>query len=190
MFQGPPAMRICAAAVVAAVLLTGETSAAEEIRFYGNSVMFSTNSIISNLLASREHTLLMKALRSVGLEQPLLYQGNYTLFAPIDEAFTKLPSDFSESLFRRVNRSEMAKLLACHIVTDNRFAGEKLVDQLKPGAPLVLKTLGGCLLKLEVKDGAVFVTDESGNQGKIIEADIRQTNGLIELIDQVFVPNS
>jgi uncharacterized surface protein with fasciclin (FAS1) repeats len=141
-------MRIRAAAVLAAMMLSGGTSAAEEIRFHGKSVMFSTNSIISNLLASREHTLLMKALRSVGLEQPLLYQGNYTLFAPVDEAFAKLPADFSESLFRRVNRSEMAKLLACHIVADNRFAGKKLVDQLKPGAPLVLKTLGGCMLKL------------------------------------------
>jgi uncharacterized surface protein with fasciclin (FAS1) repeats len=181
-------MKKLTAALFAACLCAGSAAASEEIRFHGKSVMFSTNSIISNLLASREHTMLMKALRSVGLEQPLLYQGKYTLFAPVDEAFAKLPSDYSESIFRRVNRSEMARLLACHIVADNRYAGEKLVDQLKPGAPLVLKTLGGCMLKLEAKDGAVFVTDESGNQGKIIEADIRQTNGLIELIDHVFVP--
>jgi uncharacterized surface protein with fasciclin (FAS1) repeats len=183
-------MKKLTAALFAACLCSGAAAASEEIRFHGKSVMFSTNSIISNLLASREHTMLMKALRSVGLEQPLLYQGHFTLFAPNDDAFAKLPADFSDSIFRRVNRSEMAKLLACHIVADNRFAGEKLADQLKPGAPLVLKTLGGCLLKLEIKDGAVFVTDESGNQGKIIEADIRQTNGLIELIDLVFVPNS
>jgi uncharacterized surface protein with fasciclin (FAS1) repeats len=178
------------AALFAAAIFAGPAAASEEIRFHGKSVMFSTNSITSNLLASREHTLLMKALRSVGLEQPLLYQGNFTLFAPIDDAFAKLPSDYSESIFRRVNRSEMAKLLACHIVADSRFAGKKLVDQLKPGAPHLLKTLGGCMLTLEKKDGAVFVTDESGNQGKIIEADILQTNGLIELIDQVFVPKS
>jgi uncharacterized surface protein with fasciclin (FAS1) repeats len=181
-------MKKLTSALFATCLCAGAAAASEEIRFHGKSVMFSTNSIISNLLASHEHTILMKALRSVGLEQPLLYQGNFTLFAPVDDAFAKLPADFSESLFRRVNRREMARLLACHIVADDRSAGEKLVDQLKPGAPLVLKTLGGCLLKLEAKDGAVFVTDESGNQGKIIEADIRQTNGLIELIDHVFVP--
>ena len=183
-------MKKLIAAMFAAGLCAGTAGASEEIRFHGKSVMFSTNSIVSNLLASREHMLLMKALRSVGLEQPLLYQGNFTLFAPVDDAFAKLPADFSESIFRRVNRSEMAKLLACHIVADSRFAGQKLVDQLRPGAPLLLKTLGGCVLKLELKDGTVFVTDESGNQGKIIEADILQTNGLIELIDQVFVPKT
>ena len=183
-------MKKLTALLLAACLCSGLAAASEEIRFHGKSVMFSTNSIISNLLASRENKLLMKALRSVGLEQPLLYQGNFTLFAPVDDAFAKLPADFSESIFRRVNRSEMAKLLACHIVADSRFAGAKLVDQLKPGAPLLLKTLGGCMLTLEIKDGAVFVTDESGNQGKIIEADILQTNGLIELIDRVFVPKT
>jgi uncharacterized surface protein with fasciclin (FAS1) repeats len=181
-------MKKLIAALTSASICAGAAAASEEIRFHGKSVMFSTNSIISNLLASRENILLMKALRSVGLEQPLLYQGNFTLFAPVDDAFAKLPADYSESIFRRVNRGDMAKLLACHIVADGRLAGRKLVDQLKPGAPLALKTLGGCILKLELVDGAVFVTDEAGNQGKIIEADIRQTNGLIELIDRVFVP--
>jgi uncharacterized surface protein with fasciclin (FAS1) repeats len=175
------------AVLIAAAFFAGTAGASEEIRFHGNSVMFSTNSIVSNLLASREHTLLMKALRSVGLEQPLLYQGNFTLFAPIDDAFAKLPADFSDSIFRRVNRSEMAKLLACHIVADG-FAGEKLLGRLNPGRPLALKTLGGCVLTLELRDGAVFVMDESGHQGKVIAADILQTNGLIQLIDQVFVP--
>jgi uncharacterized surface protein with fasciclin (FAS1) repeats len=180
-------MKKLTALLLAAAFFAGHAAASEEIRFHGKSVMFSTNSIISNLLASREHTLLMKALRSVGLEQPLLYQGNFTLFAPVDDAFAKLPADFSESLFRRVNRGEMAKLLACHIVAGG-FAGQKILGKLRPGEPLALKTLGGCTLELELKGGAVLVTDESGNQGKIIEADILQTNGLIELIDQVFVP--
>jgi uncharacterized surface protein with fasciclin (FAS1) repeats len=183
-------MKKLTAALFAACLCSGSAAASEEIRFHGKSVMFSTNSIISNLLASREHTMLMKALRSVGLEQPLLYQGHFTLFAPNDDAFAKLPADFSDSIFRRVNRSQMAKLLACHIVTDKAHAGQKLFDRLKPGAPLSLPTLGGCVLMLELKDGGVLVTDESGNQGRIIEADILQTNGLIELTDRVFVPKN
>ena len=176
------------AAVLSACLCAGQAAASEEIRFYGKSVMFSTNSIIDNLKESRELTVFMKALRSVGLVKSLAHKGPFTLFAPVNDAFAKLPGDYSESIFRRVNRSEMAKLLACHIVADSGFAGEKLVEQLKPGAPLVLETLGGCVLKLEAKDGAVFITDESGHQGKVIEADILQTNGLIQLIDHVFVP--
>jgi uncharacterized surface protein with fasciclin (FAS1) repeats len=189
MFQGPPAMRICAAAVLAAVLLSGGTSAAEEIRFYGDSVMFSTNSIIDNLKESREHTVFMKALRSVGLVQSLANKGPFTLFAPENEAFAKLPADFSESIFRRVNRGEMARLLACHIVAENSLAGERLLSRLKSGGPLTLRTLGGCMLILEHKDGMVSVSDESGNRAKIVEGDILQTNGVMQLIDTVLIPN-
>lgn len=183
-------MKKSAAALLTTALLAGPASASEEIRFFGESVMFSTNSIISNLLASREHTMLMKALRSVGLEQPLLYQGKYTLFAPVDDAFATLPSDYSESIFRRVNRSEMAKLLSCHIVAEGDLAGRKLLNALKPGKAMTLKTLGGCLLKMELRQGSIYVTDESGHEGKILEADILQANGMIQLVDRVLVPKT
>lgn len=171
-------------------LCAAPAAASEEIRFHGKSVMFSTNSITSNLLASREHAKLMQALRSVGLEQPLLFQGKFTLFAPDDDAFAKLPEDFSRSIFRRVNRDEMAKLLACHIVTEEGSGGAKLLDRLKHGAELSLKTLGGCVLTMQLRDGVVFVTDEMGNQAKILEADILQTNGMIEITDRVFAPRN
>lgn len=181
-------MRISAAALLAALILGGGTSAAEEIRFYGKSVMFSTNSIIDNLKESRELTVFMKALRSVGLVKSLLNKGPFTLFAPVDDAFAKLPGDFSESIFRRVNRGELAKLLACHIVADRGAAGKKLLSQIKPGAPVALKTLGGCVLTLEIRRGEVYVTDDAGNQGKVLLADILQTNGVIQLTDRVFIP--
>ena len=179
-----------AAALLTAALLAGPAAASEEIRFVGKSVMFSTNTITSNLLGSHEHTVLMKALRSVGLEQSLLHQGLYTLFAPDDAAFAKLPQDYSESIFRRVNRYEMAKLLSCHIVAEGNLAGRKLLDALKLDKALTLKTLGGCLLRLEFREGSVHVSDESGNEGKILEADILQTNGMIQLTDRVFVPKT
>jgi uncharacterized surface protein with fasciclin (FAS1) repeats len=185
-----PAMSIRAAALLAAVLLTGARSAAEEIRFHGNSVMYSNNNIISNLIASRDHTKLMDALRSVGLEQSLLHQGLFTLFAPDNEAFSKLPADYAESIFRRVNREDMARLLACHIVAEGNLAGRKLFEKLRLEGPQTLRTLGGCRLELEIKDGAIFVRDESGHQAKILEADILQSNGMIQLTDQVFVPRT
>jgi uncharacterized surface protein with fasciclin (FAS1) repeats len=183
-------MKKIAASLLAAVLFNGPAAGAEEIRFYGKSVMFSTNTITGNLLESREHKVLMKALRSVGLEQSLLHSGLYTLFAPDDAAFAKLPQDYSESIFRRVNRSEMAKLLSCHIVAEGDLAGRKLLDRLKPDNVLTLKTLGGCVLRLELREGSAYVTDESGNEGKILEADILQTNGMIQMTDRVFVPNT
>ncbi len=179
-----------AAALLTLGLLAGPAAASEEIRFFGKSVMFSANTITSNLLQSNEHRVLIKALRSVGLEQPLLHRGLYTLFAPDDAAFAKLPADYSESIFRRVNRSEIAKLLACHIVAEGELAGRKLLDRLKSGGPLTLKTLGGCMLRLEFRRGALMIADETGNQGKVLEADILQSNGIIQLIDRVLVPRT
>ena len=183
-------MKIRAAALLTAALLAGPAAASEEIRFFGKSVMFSTNSITGNLLESHEHKVLMKALRSVGLEQSLLHRGLYTLFAPNDAAFAGLPQDYSESIFRRVNRPEMAKLLSCHIVAEGDLAGRRLLDALKLDKALTLKTLGGCLLRLELREGSVYVTGESGKEGKILEADILQTNGMIQLTDRVFVPKT
>jgi uncharacterized surface protein with fasciclin (FAS1) repeats len=176
------------AALFAAGLCAWTAAASEEIRFHGKSVMFSSSSITGNLMQSREHTKLVKALKSVGLDQPLLHSGLFTLFAPGDDAFDKLPADYAESIFRRVNRVELAKLLACHIVSEGKYAGKKLRDRLGPDGKATLKTLGGCLLTLESKDGSLFVTDESGNRGEILEADILQTNGMIDLTDKVMVP--
>ena len=181
-------MKRLAFIVLAMSLCLGAARGGEEIRFFGKSVMFSTNSITGNILESREHTVLMKALRSVGLEQALLHQGLYTLFAPDNDAFAKLPADYSESIFRRVNRDEMAKLLACHIVAEGDLAGRKLLDKLKSEGPLTLKTLGGCTLALDLREGVIHITDETGGEGRILEADILQTNGVIQLTDRVFVP--
>ena len=178
------------AALFAVGLCAGTAAASEEIRFHGKSVMFSSSSIIGNLMQSSEHTKLVKALKSVGLDQPLLHSGLFTLFAPDNDAFDKLPADYAESIFRRVNRSDLAKLLACHIAAEGDLAGRKLLGSLKPDAPRAVKTLGGCMLTLELKDGLVFVTDESGQMSKVIEADVLQTNGMIQLIDRVLVPKT
>jgi uncharacterized surface protein with fasciclin (FAS1) repeats len=183
-------MKKAATTLFAAALFAGAASAGEEIRFFGKSVMFSNNTIIGNLIESREHTRLMNALKTVGLEQSLLHSGLFTLFAPGNDAFDRLPADYSESIFRRVNRSEPVKLLACHIVAEGDLAGRSLRSGLKPDGPVTLKTLGGCALTLELKGTAILVTDESGNQGKILEADILQANGMIQLIDRVLVPKS
>jgi uncharacterized surface protein with fasciclin (FAS1) repeats len=183
-------MKKAAAALLTAAFLAGPADASEEIRFFGRAVMFSTNTITGNIIESREHTVLMRALRSVGLEQSLLRQGLYTLFAPDDAAFARLPQDYSESIFRRVNRNEMAKLLSCHIVAQGDLAGRRLMDRLKRDKLLTLTTLGGCALRLALRQGTLFVTDEAGNVGKILEADILQANGMIQLIDRVLVPGS
>jgi uncharacterized surface protein with fasciclin (FAS1) repeats len=151
--------------------------------------MYSSKTIISNVLGTRELTVLAGAMRSVRLDQPLLRNGTYTLFAPPNDAFSDLPADLSKNIFRRSYRKEMAKILACHIVSNGPLAGTRLRDVLAEGQTLYAKTLGGCVLVLERSGGAAFVTDETGRRARIIEADIAQANGMIQITDRVLLPS-
>lgn len=164
--------------------------AAEEIRFYGKAVMFSTNTITGNIIESREHTKLLKAMRLVGLELSLWEPGSFTLFAPDDAAFAKLQASFADEIFQRRNRDEMAKLLACHILAGTELAGLRLKQFVKADQPLRLQTLGGCTLALRLVDDVIQVTDEKGGVANILSDDVVQQNGMIQIIDHVLIPNS
>jgi uncharacterized surface protein with fasciclin (FAS1) repeats len=164
--------------------------AAEEIRFYGKAVMFSTNTITGNIIESREHTRLLKAMRLVGLELSLWEPGSFTLFAPDDAAFAKLPASFADEIFQRRNRDEMAKLLACHIIAGTELAGLRLKQVVKAGEPLKVQTLGGCTLTLRLVDGVIQVIDGKGSVANILGDDVMQQNGMIQIIDRVLMPSS
>jgi uncharacterized surface protein with fasciclin (FAS1) repeats len=164
--------------------------AAEEIRFYGKAVMFSTNTITGNIIESREHTKLLKAMRLVGLELSLWEPGSFTLFAPDDAAFARLPASYSDEIFQRRNRDEMARLLACHLIVGTDLAGLRLKQSMKPDQPLKLQTLGGCMLTLRLVDGLMQVVDEKGSVANVIVDDVVQRNGMIQIIDRVLIPSS
>ncbi len=178
------------AIALAAALVAGSAFAAEEIRFFGKAVMFSTNTITANIMESREHTMLMKAMRSVGLELSLWEPGSFTLFAPDDSAFAKLPVSYADEIFQRRNRNEMARLLACHIIAGTDMAGLRLKNAFRPGQSLKIQTLGGCTLTLRLVDGALQVIDGKGNTANVIIDDVVQRNGMIQIIDRVLLPSS
>jgi uncharacterized surface protein with fasciclin (FAS1) repeats len=181
-------MRLATALFLA--LAANAALAAEEIRFYGKAVMFSTNTITGNIIESREHTRLLKAMRSVGLELSLWEPGSFTLFAPDDAAFSKLPPSYSDEIFQRRNRDEMARLLACHLIVGTDLAGLRLKQSMKPGQSLKLQTLGGCMLTLRLVDGVIQVVDEKGGVANVIVDDVVQRNGMIQIIDRVLIPSS
>ena len=154
----------------------------------GKSVMYSSKSILSNIIDSRTHRTLIKAMKSVELEQPLMRQGSFTVFAPEDAAFAALPQQYAARLFQRVNRDQMARVLACHIVAGNQLAGKRLLDLVAEGEEVQLQTLGECLLKVSRRDGVLFVKGVSGLSAVITAADIAQSNGMVQIIDQVIAP--
>lgn len=173
----------------ATVLLVGLASA-EEIRFVGKSVMFSDYVIIRSLLDSRDHKSFVRAARSVDLDQPLLKPGLITVFAPTDAAFEVLSPKWKTKIIDNPRREAVARLLACHIVTDPRYAGRKLADLLKSMDNLVLPTLGGCTLTVSRTPEGFALVDGAGRRSIIPHVDIVQSNGMIQIVDAVLLPSS
>ncbi len=181
-------MRMRTGLVLASLVGWLDAAGAEEIRMIGQSVMYSSKTILSNVIDSRTHKTLIKAIKSVKLEQPLMKRGSFTVFAPDDAAFAALPEAYSARLFQRVNRDQMARVLACHIIAGNEMAGKRLSEAMKDGESLELQTLGGCLLTISRKDGKFFVSGPAGSHIAITEPDVAQSNGMIQIVDRVLVP--
>jgi uncharacterized surface protein with fasciclin (FAS1) repeats len=160
---------------------------AEEIRMIGQSVMYSDKTILSNVINSRTHRTLIKAMKSVKLEKPLMRRGSYTVFAPDDAAFAALPEVYAKRLFKHVNRDQMARVLACHIIAGNETAGKPLSDMVEEGQSIELQTLGGCTLRVSRRDGTLFVAGTDGVAAQITALDVTQSNGMVEIIDHVLM---
>jgi uncharacterized surface protein with fasciclin (FAS1) repeats len=181
-------MRVLLSMVAALAVLV--SASAEEIRFIGKSVMFSDYVIIRSLLDSRDHKSFVRAARTVGLDRTLLLPGSTTVFAPDDAAFAALAPEWKMKIIDRPRRQATAKLLACHIVTDPRYAGRRLSELMRVGDRLVLPTLGGCPLTVTRTDQHYVIEDDGGRKSIISQVDILQANGMMQLIDRVMLPSS
>lgn len=176
--------------VLAALLVTLPLAPrAEEIRMIGQSVMYSNKSILSNVIDSRTHRTLIKAMKMVKLEQPLMRRGTFTVFAPDDAAFAALPQAHTPQSLLRVSRSEIARLLSCHIVSGNEMAGKPLSELVADSRTVELQTIGGCILTVSRKDDRFFVAGEDGVTAEITALDVAQSNGILEIIDRVLAPS-
>ncbi len=172
--------------VLAALLVTLPLATrAEEIRMIGQSVMYSNKTILSNVIDSRTHRTLIKAMKMVKLEQPLMRRGTFTVFAPDDAAFAALPEGHTPQSLLRVNRNQIARLLSCHIVSGNEMAGKPLSDLVTEGQSVELQTIGGCILTVSRKHGRFFVAGQDAATAEITALDVAQSNGMLEIIDAV-----
>jgi uncharacterized surface protein with fasciclin (FAS1) repeats len=181
-------MKLTRAALCISALAFGFQAGADEIRLVKNAMIYPSNVMISSLLNSHDFSTLTTAIKSVHLEQPLMKPGSYTLFAPDNAAFATLPESISARVFLHINRDEMAKLLACHLVINPPQAGKRLLDIAVEGMPMQLQTLGGCTLTLTKTNGHLTITDATGQTSQITDADVTQSNGMLEIIDRVLLP--
>jgi uncharacterized surface protein with fasciclin (FAS1) repeats len=156
----------------------------------GGQAMYRTKNIVENAVNSKDHTTLVAAVKAAGLVDTLMTKGPFTVFAPTDAAFGKLPAGTVETLVKPENKTTLTKILTYHVVAGN-FDAKAIMKAIKAGkGKATLKTVsGGTLTAMMNGPMNVVVMDEKGNTANISTYDVKQSNGVIHVIDTVLLPN-
>ena len=147
----------------------------------GGAPMYSQKNIIQNAVNSKDHTTLVAAVKAAGLVDTLEGKGPFTVFAPTNEAFAKLPAGTVDTLVKPENKATLTKILTYHVVA-GKLAAADLTDGKK------LKTVEGDELTVKAAGGKVMLTDAKGGSSTVTIADVNQSNGVIHVIDTVLMP--
>jgi uncharacterized surface protein with fasciclin (FAS1) repeats len=155
----------------------------------GGKEMFPTKNIIENAVNSADHTTLVAAVKAAGLVDTLSGTGPFTVFAPTNAAFGKLPAGTVDSLLKPAMKPTLTKVLTYHVVA-GKVSAEDLMKKIKDGKGTAeLTTVAGGKLWAMVKDGKVVLKDEKGGLSTVTQADVFQSNGVIHVVDTVVMPS-
>ena len=155
----------------------------------GGQEMYPTKDIIDNAVNSADHTTLVAAVKAAGLVDTLKGAGPFTVFAPTNEAFAKLPAGTVENLLKPENKDALTKVLTYHVVAGRLSAGD-LKKQIKAGnGQAMLKTVSGGTLVVMMQGENVVLKDENGGVSTITIPNVFQSNGVIHVVDTVVLPN-
>lgn len=176
-----------AAAVLALTCLTGSAQTDPTV---GGAAMYPTKNIVENAAASPINTTLVAAVKAAGLVDTLSSKGPFTVFAPTDDAFNKLPAGTVDTLVKPENKDTLVKILTYHVVP-GKIDSKKLTADIKKGhGKAMLKTVQGEELTFTMPTaGTILITDAKGGTANITTADVYQSNGVIHVIDTVLMPN-
>lgn len=145
--------------------------------------------IVQTAVAAGQFKTLAAALDAAGLTATLEGPGPFTVFAPTDDAFAKLPAGTVQNLLKPENKAELDKVLTYHVVP-GRITSKELIHKIKAGGGKAeLKTVEGGMLTATLEDGKVVLTDEKGDKATVTIADVYQKNGVIHVINTVLLPN-
>ena len=174
---------------VAALTLSAGFAMAEN-PMVGGAAMLDTQNIVENAVNSADHTTLVAAVQAAGLVETLSGAGPFTVLAPTNDAFAKLPAGTVETLLKPENKDMLTKILTCHVISAQAMSGDIVSMISADGGTHVVDAVGGCKLSLTTADGKVMITDEMGNVATVTIADVKQSNGVIHVIDTVLLPKS
>ncbi|MEY2586960.1 MAG: hypothetical protein RLY11_809 [Bacteroidota bacterium] len=144
--------------------------------------------IVDIAVGSTDHTTLVAAVKAADLVATLQSAGPFTVFAPTNAAFGKLPAGTVESLVKPENKAVLTKILTYHVIAGN-FNASAVVKAINDGGgKAVLKTVSGGSITASLKDGKVILTDEKGGVATVVAADLNASNGVIHVVDAVVLP--
>ena len=173
----------------ALLLMAGFLAAGQKDPMVGGAAMRPTKNIIENVMNSPDHTTFVAALTAAGLVRTLETPGPFTVFAPTNEAFAKLPPGTMENLLKPENKDMLVKILTGHVVS-GRITTDDLKEMIRAGdGSASLKTVSGGTLTVSMKNNKIVLTDEKGRTAVITIANVFQSNGVIQVVDSVLLPN-
>ena len=179
---------LAAAALAIGMVATGAAFAAEMTKMVGGAAMYPSKNIVQNAVNSKDHTTLVAAVKAAGLVPTLESAGPFTVFAPTNDAFAKLPAGTVDTLLKPENKDKLKSVLTYHVVP-GRLTTKDLRDKVKAGnGKAELKTVEGAPLTVEEKDGKLWLKDAKGDTAMITIGNVMQSNGVIQVINTVMSP--
>ncbi len=179
------AIQKLALATIVSAISTGAFAANPKV---GGAAMYENKNIVENAANSKDHTTLVAAVKAAGLVETLQGKGPFTVFAPTNEAFAALPKDTVDNLLKPENKAQLTKVLTCHVVAADAMS-KAIAKMIKDdNGTHDVKTVGGCILKAKESKGKITLTDETGGVAHVTIADVKQSNGVIHVIDKVLLP--
>ncbi|MBI3435457.1 MAG: fasciclin domain-containing protein [Proteobacteria bacterium] len=182
-----------AASAAALALLSGAVFAPgvaqEKTVQVGGAPMYPSKNIIQNAVNSKDHTTLVAAVKAAGLVDTLQGPGPFTVFAPTNAAFAKLPKGTVETLLKPENKAQLTKILTCHVVPAKAMASAIKAMIKDDGGAHPVKTVGGCTFTAKMMGDKIVIEDGKGNIATVTIANVTQSNGVIHVIDTVLLPS-
>jgi uncharacterized surface protein with fasciclin (FAS1) repeats len=155
----------------------------------GGAAMFRNKDIVDNAVNSKDHTTLVAAVKAAGLVDTLKSKGPFTVFAPTNAAFDALPAGTVDTLLKPENTTMLQNILKYHVVAGN-MNSKAIMKAIKKGnGKAMLTTVEGGMLTASMDGKTLVLTDEKGGMSKVTIADVKQSNGVIHVVDTVLMPN-
>ena len=161
---------------------------ADDNPMVGGSPMMKTKDIIDNAVNSKDHTTLVAAVKAAGLVETLKGSGPFTVFAPTNAAFDKLPKGTVDTLVKPENKKTLTGILTYHVVA-GKIDAAAIAKGIEEGkGKFAMKTVAGGTLTATMEGKDVIITDEKGGKSKVTIANVMQSNGVIHVVDSVLMP--